>query len=308
MSRKIFSIENISGGLNNQKMAILGLTLCAERQGGVVSMPKVVCDWTPTASGPRRLPLPLGDVLNAPLLHETLMATSSDANEAIPYITCFETGAQQIRSESDYSAMEVMRNRTATILAAMRPCAEIQTEVDRILKVLPQDTIAVQLRVERDWHQHIRKKLAANSGIDRGREIILDPARIFDKICAQPDLNGASTLLVCCDEDDLIDSREHIASLADARGFKAIFKSQISDAFPESRLKRSVVDFSICCELERYVGLSMSTFSNMLCMTKTHDLGTFPFHYIYDAEGDQVLRRYDCGRAVAPNAITKHGQ
>ena len=72
-----------------------------------------------------------------------------------------------------------------------------------------------------------------------------------------------------------------------------------------STLETSILDFEVALQAPIFVGLSRSTFSNMvsfeaLCRTRK----PAPHHYIYNFPGDQLGRRCDNGGRLVPHEVT----
>lgn len=298
MPEEVYALDVASGGQNNQKLAILGLITLAQEKGATFRAPDRVRDWTPTEKGKSGKVLGFSEAYDEDFFKEVVGASVRAPTNIISHIDCFLRGAKRL-SESGIGALSP-RDSVSEILSAIRPAPAIQEEVSRLISRLPPGIVAVQLRIERDWQEHAREKnwLEGNNG---DREIVLRSRRIFEKIRAQEDFRDVSQLLVCCDEDDLLETRQKIAEGAREFGFDVYFKSQLSNSFEESRLKRSLLDFGLCLAADRFVGSCLSTFANVLCLSKAHEICDIPRHYIYDAASGKVLQRYDFGRSVSPS-------
>ena len=98
----------------------------------------------------------------------------------------------------------------------------------------------------------------------------------------------------CCDEDDLIVSKDDLKSQAALFGYNLLFKTDLPAEIqlPQERTRKSMVDFTVCMGLNEYVGLTRSTFSNQLFLM--NEYGRCPEgarHYIYNNIGDALLER-----------------
>ncbi|MGG7517874.1 O-fucosyltransferase family protein [Allorhizobium undicola] len=303
--KTVVSVEKITGGLNNQKMSILGLIVEARKNDSIISIPDTLHDWTPTTEGRGTKFINIHEVYEMDELEKIIPVTNQKADKVLSFADCFALGSQKIREEGGLPAEELVANETARILSALRPVTDIQDEIDRLIGEMPEGTAGVQLRVERDWKNHLNSRRSRGIKLDLGRELVLDPRRIFQKIRNEDKEKNITTLFLCCDEDDLMQKKSEISQMAGNFGFDVIFKSDVSSAFPESRLKRSLVDFGICLKLDTYIGLSLSTFSNLLCLTKSFELKGKPNHFIYDAPGDVTVVRNDFGRFHSPAEIIR---
>ncbi|WP_027488256.1 O-fucosyltransferase family protein [Allorhizobium undicola] len=303
--KNVFGVEKITGGLNNQKMSILGLIVEAKKYDGIVNIPDIIHDWTPTVEGRGTNFIKTNEVYAMDELEEIIQITNEIAGTILSFSDCFASGSKKIKEEGGLPPEELMCNETARILSALKPVANIQCEINRLVGEMPKGTAGVQLRVERDWKNHLNSRRSRGIKLDSGRELILNPRRIFEKIRNNDKDGEITTLFLCCDEDDLMHKKSEISDMAGKFGLSVIFKSEISTAFLDSRLKRSLVDFGICLKLDTYIGLSLSTFSNLLCLTKSFEIKGKPNHFIYDAPGDVTVARNDFGRFHSPAEIVR---
>ncbi len=97
----------------------------------------------------------------------------------------------------------------------------------------------------------------------------------------------------------------------DRFGIDLLWKSDFLTAEQLGRLNPldlSLMDFEIAKRCRRFVGLTQSTFSNVLCLEKFAKTGRrVSGQYIYNYPGDKVIERQDNGfttsghRAVLPH-------
>lgn len=293
----VLSAPRKTAGLNNKKLVLLGLRRLAVKFKSQYCLPTHLFDFTPTKDGIGEEMVPIGEVFNEAEVRRAFPdATDGTPTKQLTNQECIDAGQSAIRE--DRKTPDVARTQTARILASFLPSDELKAEANKILAALPKDICAVQLRIERDWKEHVTRK-GWTEGDNGGFEIVLDHQRIFDKIVANGDM--PSNLYICCDEEDLEVSKQAIIEDAKWLGLNLIFKSDFETKLT-SRLKKSVVDFEICLQIPKYVGLTSSTFSNLLCMVKGYQLQKPPLHYVYDAISEKVERRFDFGREIAPGS------
>lgn len=302
----VIDIIPVDSGLNNQKLALLGLAAIAQEEGKRLRLPEMLVDFTPMPRGVQapRVELPISSVFDTVKLTEILrehnLLAEGPATETRSYQECFKAGNAVVRrltTSRDFSGAFASQ-----FLRAFHPAPALALIAQKALKKLPlPQTLALQLRIERDWREYLlRKSRAGELSSPNVEELSTDPGRILSKVSACHDLAGRSVIFACCDEDDLEQSHAELRQIAAEHRYQLVFKSDIiGSSTPSSRLMRSVVDFSICLELDAYIGLSRSTFSNMLCLVKaTSD--PHPQHYIYNTPDDHVRLRRDRGLGITP--------
>jgi hypothetical protein len=153
----------------------------------------------------------------------------------------------------------------------------------------------LQLRIERDWRHHAQGLLPKVEGKD-------DIAIGFDEILRRtantfPDLRLA---YVTSDELSMPASKEEIRAYAlDRFGIRLIWKSDLINLAEFNPLDLSLIDFEIARYSSRFIGLSFSTFSNLLCLEKfAAQRSTVTGHFIYNHPGEVLRERLDNGFAL----------
>lgn len=305
VAHDVYGITPITSGLNNQRIALLGLIGIAYLEGAKVALPKELVDYTPLPSEKKlaeNTAIPIGDVLDEAYLRRGLSSygilSDEEPTEILSHDECFKQG-------NIFLPLIFEGGEDAKILASFlshcRGSAELRDLAQQALALAGnQKPVMLQLRIERDWCDYLAKRQKRTDG----GETTTDPRRIFGKISRTPELRDHSVVLACCDEDDLLQDQTDLKNDARDFGLTLIFKSDIEKhtSFPPSRLKRSAIDFEMCLMTERYVGLTRSSFSNMVCLLKSLETAPeHPEHYIYNAKGDCVVRRLDHGLRVEPN-------
>jgi hypothetical protein len=297
----VYSVPRKTAGLNNLKMAILGIKLIAAAKGGAYRLPEVLFDFTPTQDGIGDDYLPTEAVFDIEALTGFFAdATTDPETIRTSNSECLDIVKREIASELGMPG--ALHGETAKAFASFVPSVDLRAESARIASLLPADTVALQVRIERDWQEYVARKGWQAGTVSDGCEIILDHKRIFQKMAATDGL--PKTVFACCDEDDLTVSHDQLRADARSVGFDLIFKSDFeSPIIP--RLMKSVVDFDVCLNLPFYVGLPRSTFSNTLCMVRAHQIDGHPLHFVFDAVSERCERRQDYGRASNSEAATR---
>lgn len=293
-----------TAGLNNLKMVLVGVKEIARINGGDYGLPKKVFDFTPTVDSIGDGYLPIEEVFDRSSIASRFSDGEGSECERIGLSNqeCLE--AAGVRISLRRNAPKNATDEVALDYSSFKPCAELAEQARDIVRQLPGDgqVCALQLRIERDWQEYAARKGWVDGQEIGGVEVVLNHRRIFDKIMVTPDL--PRTIYICSDEDDLPISHREIEKDARDRGLELVFKSFFR-VDTESRLKKSVIDFAVCEQISFYVGTARSTFSNILCMVKAAEIGCDPFHYVFDACSNEVLRRTDFGSAVNASAATK---
>jgi hypothetical protein len=153
----------------------------------------------------------------------------------------------------------------------------------------------LQLRIERDWRHHAQGLLPRVEGKD-------DIAIGFDEILRRtantfPDLRLA---YVTADELSMPAPKEDIRAHAlDRFGIRLIWKSDLINLAEFNPLDLSLIDFEIARYSSRFIGLSFSTFSNLLCLEKfASQRNSVAGHFIYNHPGEVLRERLDNGFAL----------
>lgn len=304
MSARVYGITPIPGGLNNQRLALLGLVGQAYLEGAKVALPEHLPDFTPLpehlrASTPQIAfdeVFDLGHLRDGLAEHDIL--TEAPASEFLVARDCFGWGNAFLRqlTFADIPDGRIVSDFLRHCRAA-EPLRDLSRQALELLGDRP--PLALQLRIERDW----QKYLARTPGLGEREESTTDARRIFAKIANAPELRDERRILACCDEDDLSQDRAELKRQAAGFGLDLVFKSEIERDLdlPASRIQRSSIDFGICLLVDRYVGLTRSSFSNMACTLRALETAPrHPEHYVYNAPGDSVLRRWDRGLNIDP--------
>ncbi|HQT38163.1 MAG TPA: hypothetical protein PK231_01975 [Acidocella sp.] len=157
--------------------------------------------------------------------------------------------------------------------------------------------VVAQLRIENDWLDVSKQAEATNSPEKDDYKItFLD---ILSKINYSIG-NFSKKIYVVCDEANLPVSKEVIReTVASQFDISLIWKSDIfskAELDQLSLLDLSIIDFEMSVRAPLFVGLSLSTFSNLACFETFCRTGTpATDHYIYNCPGPGLMRRMDFG-------------
>ncbi|MBA8904881.1 hypothetical protein [Aminobacter ciceronei] len=257
---KKLTVEPLVTGLNNQRLCLLGLVRSAADQDAEAVIPSELVDFTPV---PKRGQvrhtgrLPIWDIFDREAVEDGLsdLAVSFEGTaDMLTMQECFRRGSDALKS--DYE-------RSSAILRAFRPSKIVTEHANRVVAWLG-DFTALQLRIERDWREYVLRKFGADGVYSDGEYLTTDPDDIFVRVTFTPDIS--ETIWACCDEDDLVEPKDTLKRIAEKYGLRLVFKSDLPShlAYPAHRLTRSAIDFAVAVNSPAYIGLTRSTFSEMV--------------------------------------------
>ncbi len=265
----------VRAGLNNQRIALLGLCGIARDQGGAANMPTTLVDFSAQQRDHGRVSFP--EVFDRDALYEWMsgsgiMATNNPEAMDVEWRACFDRGAKlwEAREEEQF---------VSGFLKGMRGAPALRETAAAIAEHLGPHTGFVQLRVEHDWQEHARRKM------EGGRPgFVLTPGEIFGKIANTSETAQYRRWFAFCDLSALPWTTDEIKEeISSSYGIEVVFKSDLPEQFllPESSLINASLDFEIALNGHTYVGLG---------------LDTTQAHYLYSTPTNTVLRRKDKGR------------
>ena len=298
------------GGLNNQKLALLGLFLEAQRTGRPLALPSF---FNLDHTGGTRCPVGFATVYRQDIFLSFLR--SEGVNFVDTPVDPGERGWNFFALGAQHIAIEVSQERmmpdmpVCAFFRALVPVLRDRPEVSLLRNWLHgsgKPPLVVQMRIETDWQTFSAITLQPTIGSDEDylpsfSDIIAKVVNTFGADCGE--------IYVVCDEAALPVSREEIRRVCrDVFGVTLYWKSDLLDAAlldSLSVLERSVLDFDMALHAHRFVGLTRSSFSNLAtferyCMTERAVRG----HYVYNVPGPLVLERHDSGAyAIARAAV-----
>jgi hypothetical protein len=301
---KPIGFDFLNGGANNQKLAVFGIVLRARELGRAVKLPRIV-DFTPGSCGQRVLDFDaffkVAEI--AAFLEESGIELShADDSEHCATAECFREGAGYLRRLGFRKVIE-KDDLLARFVRHLELQEDLRTSAERIICAVKSEGIqlACQLRIENDWQAYAEETLAERiRGVE---DYNLSFDGIFSKLDNTDGIGRESKLFACCDEENLpVDKREIIAYCEERYGKRLFFKSCLQElaAIGDTRTALSLIDFEVCLSLPYFVGLTRSTFSNLLCFTKLVTSREPWRHYIYNHPSDVLMPRRDGGCTISP--------
>ena len=303
------------GGLNNQKLALYGLFFKAFRDGPrrIILPDLLLFDQVSF----NHLPVPLDHVLQpAPLRefaarHEIEVLDSPPRGGKEAGWDYFHYGNNDIPRAALLSELGV-DSFACDFFRALVPSPRISDLSHRLTDAaFGQQSIrlAVQLRIERDWAPHTNTRLRPNVGETEENDLSFKDilAKVANTLPAD-----ASRIYAICDEAALPVPKEEIRQAVQREfSIELVWKSDLLDEAELnglSLLDRSILDFEMAIAAELFVGLTRSTFSNMVVLEKyARTRAPVERHYIYNVIGPHLALRRDNGAfsvpavAAAPN-------
>jgi hypothetical protein len=285
-----------TGGLSNQKMALAGLFLAALAQRSALNLPyMLIKDHHAEDERLARFE----EVFDLAALRFFARRFRVGVEATLPagepggwgFFTAFgdlltrRDQANPIRAA--LLALTALRPRMVATATFRQFCTRLFDEAGV--------RTVVQLRIEQDWQAHVDGLLPDGAREDIGigfEEILRRTVNTF------PDLTLA---YVTADESSLPVPKEQIREWARQRhGLRLVWKSDLLDVAAFTPLDLSIIDFEIARRAERFVGVSYSSFANLLCLEQfaaaRRPVGN---HFIYNHPGDQLRPRRDNGFAIA---------
>jgi hypothetical protein len=300
-----------SAGINNQKLALLGLFATAWQFGPRrVALP-LITDFDVSAAVKARVPF--GEAFDPIVLRRFASRLGIEAitmPQPPPgrFGDYFRLGCEFLtesaavtRPDANGFCSDFFRH-LCPLIAHSEIMDRLQREVFEARGV----QVVLHLRIEKDWAQYARTSLYPVLG--KREEYAPSFQRVMEKVAAS--LPEASRgVYVACDEGDLPVTRDFMRQTA-LRDFsiELVWKSDILDgpgSVGRSSLVNSLLDFEMALKSPIFVGLTRSTFSNLVTYEKysrTYDGGIR--HFIYDTNQSLLFPRKDYGAGSSPRVAT----
>jgi hypothetical protein len=296
------------GGLNNQKLALFGLFLKAYREGPrrIILPDLLVYD----IASFKHVPIPIGRALQVGPLQE--FATKY-LIEILDIPACGDKGgggyfhygnnylpcaALLDELSPDSFTCEFFRSLVPTMRGS-----ELFRQVSDATFERGHVGLVVQLRIESDWVHHTALRLTPTVGrtehnLPSFRDIMAKLSNTLPR--------DASGIYVVCDEAALPVDKEEIRRVVKqdfdlSLVWKSDFLSddQLSNLSP---LDLSILDFEMALTAESFVGMTRSTFSNMVSFEKyARTRAPVQNHYVYNGLGPRLALRTDNGAFSFPD-------
>jgi len=285
-----------NGGLSNQKMALSGLLLAGVAKRTAINLPyihikdqRIEAEWLarfddvfeiePIISFSRQFGIP------------QIGMVPSGERGGWPF---FFTFGENLKRSDQPVAVQLLLMALIAIRPKIVSDPKFNALKNFVFASLGVQT-TLQMRIERDWGPHAQGLLPKTAGKD-------DIAIGFDEILRRtantfPDLRLA---YVTADEFSMPVPKEEIRAYAlDRFGIRLIWKSDLIKLEEFSALDLSLIDFEIARYSPRFIGLSYSTFSNLLCLEKfANQRNSVTGHFIYNHPGEILRERSDNGFAI----------
>lgn len=298
------------GGINNQKMGLMGLLLEAFENRRPVVLPRFrVMDQLTRV----HRPLEFGDVYEIePVLafcrrHDVTIEIR-DPNE-LPlgydaffwktYAALHQLPIQPCSRQSVFLA-DLMRSMQPRIRSTF-----IAMSLRRALNELDPNHAVAQIRIELDWKQHCETNL--KNTVPSSEQNYLTFNEILRKIGVS--LPSVRTLYIACDEPAMPISKMEMKAVAAAHfGIDVRFKSDYISRFEEhllNELQLSLLDFEIATHAGQFIGISRSTFSCLATLERhCREIRYVQDHYIYNTSAQGLQERTDNGCYWDANEVT----
>ena len=166
--------------------------------------------------------------------------------------------------------------------------------------------LAAQFRIESDWRFYSAVTLQPTIGDNEDFHITYD--RIAGKI--KKTIPNAKRILVICDEAAVSESKEDIRHVCKRQfDLDLVWKSDFLTPFEMNALGPlvlSMIDFELAMGADKFVGLSRSTFSNMVTLEKfAAARSRITTDFIYNGNGAHLHQRTDNGAHADPRDATR---
>ncbi|HYZ22545.1 MAG TPA: hypothetical protein VE690_10350 [Rhodopila sp.] len=289
------------GGLNNQKMAILGLLLGGVRQRQPVTVPYIYNkDQRTEAETLARFedifdPAPITEFTGAHGVPISL-GPPTGSRGGWDWFRAFNA---ELENPSDPASFRILLDAAASLKPRIATTDGFKALKQFAFGSLGIDT-TVQLRIEADWREHVAQALQPRLGHAEDNGIGF--AEIMTKV--RNTFPGLRMVYVTADEASMPVPKDAIRAACRTRfGLEPVWKTDLlPDAFRRrlTPLDLSLIDFEMARACPRFVGLTTSTFANMLALEKLAETRQpVRGHYIYNHPGETVLERQDNGLATA---------
>ena len=303
--------EYNEGGLNNQKLALLGLFLRACSSGQPLALPSF---YNLDHAGGARDVVPFGTVYDRDRFVSMLETFGVEVVAADP--APGSRGWEFFGLGAEHIALEVAAHRigpdspTCVFFRSLVPVLRNDPRTAPLrywLRAREPESTVVQMRIETDWQLFSAITLKPTVGstedyLPHFGEIIAKVVNTFGFDLGE--------VYVVCDEASLPVPREEIRRVSrEVFGVSLRWKSDLLlPHFLEglSVIERSILDFDMALSADRFVGLTRSTFSNLATFERYCMTGApVRRHYIYNIPGPKVLERHDNGAYAFADAAVR---
>lgn len=299
------------GGLNNQKLALLGLMIEASRSGTAAYLPEIYSkDQRDIRSSFHNFEeiFYIDDLIefskrwNINIEEKPKNISYNDRIDKCGW-NYFNSGAWNIAhlGVTGLDATDI----TADFFRSIRPkiiSSKIFQEISNLIFNKNSITTVVQTRYEEDWRIHSQYNL--DPIIGGGEDYCISPASIINKVILTLNDIG-NCVYISCDERYMPSSKEAMRKdILSKTGINTLWKSDLlqKSIFDSlTPLEASLIDFEIARLSERFVGLSRSTFANLVSFERfATSYRNRNVDYIYNLPGKNLGKRVDAGTSDDP--------
>ncbi len=303
--------EYNEGGLNNQKLALLGLFLEASSAGQPLVLPSF---YNLDHAGGARDVVPFGTMYDRDRFVSMLQGFGVEvvAGDAAPGSRGWEffgAGAGHIATEVAARRMSPDSPSCAFfrgLVPVLREDPRVAPLHDWLRAREPAPTV-VQMRIETDWQ--LFSAITLEPTVGSTEDYLPDFGEIIAKVINTFG-SDLGEVYVVCDEASLPVPRDEIRRVAlEVFGMSLRWKSDL--LLPQfldglSVIERSILDFDMAVGADRFVGLTRSTFSNLATFERYCRTGApVRRHYVYNIPGPKVLERHDNGAYAFADAAVR---
>lgn len=305
-STRALSFRYNNGGLNNQKLALLGLFVKAVETKAPIILPDLYnLDHTDESQCKTFKFQELYDIESLRLFasrHEVTILDQVD-QETPEYDVggweFFGVGAKHIAAATISREMHP-DDISCDFFRSLKPFILLQPEIIEMYRMLQETKTAllvIQMRIEKDWEKFSQITLKPTVG--DAEDYLPSFSDIMSKVVTTLDRRFQKAYVVC-DESSLPVSLDEIRDVCSTVFCTDLaWKSDFLDAAMFERmsvLERSILDFDVALQAEAFVGLTRSSFSNMVTFERYSKLrGDVRDHFIYNVPGPHLVERTDNG-------------
>lgn len=301
------------GGINNQKLALLGLFIEGWKHKTPIYLPKI---HSKDQHDKRSEEFPLGDIFwLGPIVDfaDRWGIVIADTPKETKYVDRIDRcgwnffGAGTGHLASVHHKGNLALDISADFFRALRPkVTSTQLFSSLCHQVFSAKDIktVVQLRIEEDWFNYCECTLKPT--VKGAEDYYLAAEKIIMKVKNTIPVDSGA-LFVSCDEAYIFAPKWEISdTVRRETGIDIVWKSDLlplDDFSKMPPIHASLMDFEIAKLAETFVGLTRSTFANLACFERyANAYRDRRADYVYNLPGPMLGRRVDFGLCPEPDA------
>lgn len=304
---KVISITKMGGGLNNQKIMLLGLLITAIENNSAINIPPLINYVTNKKSNIfkkylyGKLFYPLFDryipffkmfdrsLFNFFLEKYTIITSTKKQGKKLHNEDMFLKGSEAIDSfikNENYQYKDFISD----FFKYLHPSIYLQEKIDFFIEQAQPFDAVCQLRVEDDWPLDVE-----STWEDKNKDIKM-PSQvnrsiiIFDKI--KRTLPKLKNIYVTYDKNGLKIPFSEISTEINNKfdfNLKSKYASKNKKLNPKNALEASIIDFEISVFSNVYIGTDMSSFTLLSNLTKSsRENNKLEHRYLYGKKKNQL--------------------